>query len=381
MFKIVKEGTFSLVTLYVLFCAYFFVEVMRGFTQYTSVSSSRIIPLLIILGLGCFVKKNDLDSTSLTKVSILFGGYLSLVTFFDLDINATAFSNVFSVFLWIIVLKQVSSMEIDINKLEIIILLMSIMCNIISSIYVFDIVPKIQYMEHIQRIGAINSIYYILITFPFVFLFRNWLWSVFFSLLPLFAFMISGKTTCILCGIAILCFYIFKNLMNIELKSRILFILVVVLLCWIVSPYIDFTTLLDNSHEDFSTGGNGRAEIMRKVLYLLIYVSNTSSIIFGHGVNAISRTIGIGGHNDFLEVLYCYGLIGLFLFIAFLIYLIKEIRMLLSNTHRIAFSISIIILFFALSASKLIATQIGLLPLSIFWGTLLAYSRTESEYI
>ena len=147
------------------------------------------------------------------------------------------------------------------------------------------------------------------------------------------------------------------------------------------NKYIEFSTLLDNSQEDFSSGGNGRAEIMSKVLYLLNYESNTSSIIFGHGVNAISRTIGIGGHNDFLEVLYCYGIIGLVLFITFLIYLIKEIRILLSNTHRIAFYISIIILFFALSASKLIATQIGLLPLSILWGTLLAYSRTEYEYL
>lgn len=379
MFNKIKKGIFSLTTLYVLFCAYFFIEVMKGFTQVTSTSNSRIIPLFIILGFGVIIKKNNIKITSLTKASILFGGYVSIVTLFDLGVNTAAISNVFSIFLWILVFRQASCMKIDSDKFDIIILLMSIMCNIISFVYVFDIVPQIKFMDHIIRIGAINSIYYILITFPFVFLFRNWLWSLLFSLLPLFAFLVSEKTTCILCGMAILIFYIYRNIRNLKLSSRILFILVIggIFLC--SSTYIDFTSFLDSGEEDFSTGGNGRAEIATKVFQLLINESDLFTIIFGHGVNAISRTIGIGGHNDFLEVLYCYGLIGFILFVSFLVYLVKEIKFFNSNTYRIAFSISIIALFFALFASKLVATQIGLLPLSIFWGTLIAYNRSQIQ--
>lgn len=381
MFQNIKKGILSLTTLYMLFCAYFFIEVMKGFIQVASTSESRVIPLLMILGLGVVIKKSKINTTSLTKVSFLFGGYMSIVTFCDLGFNVSALSNVFSSFFWILVFNQVSSMKMDEYKFDITILLMSVMCNIISFIFVFDVFPQIQFMEHITRIGAFNSIYYVLITFPFIFLFRNWLWSIFFSIMPLYAFIVSGKTTCLLCGISILTFYIYRNIKNLKQKSRVLFILVIVSVCCFAYKYIDFASVLESSREDFSTGGNGRTEISTKVYHLLINESNLFKIIFGHGVNAISRTIGIGGHNDFLEVLYCYGLIGFTLFISFLVHLFKEIRTFISSTHRIAFSISLIVLFFALIASKLIATQIGLLPLSIFWGTLIAFNRSQIKSI
>lgn len=374
-----KKELFSSVNLYIIFWAYFFVQVMKGFTQTTLVSGSRLLLLLVLLVCGYLIKKNRFRRDPITTSSSLFGGYLSLMALLDLGLNYNGLSNIFSVFLWVIVFRQISYMKIDDNKLHMISLIMSVMCNLLSYIYIFDILPQIKYMENVTRIGAINSIYYILISFPFIFLFRNWLWSMLFSILPLLAFITSGKTTCMLCGSAIVLYYIIHNFRSLRFYSRILFVIVVYVIGCFAAKYVDFSSLLYSTQDDFSSGGNGRFEIFSKVSDLLMYESDFSSIIFGHGVNAISRTIGIGGHNDFLEVFYCYGIVGLLSFIIFLANLVRGISLLENKTIRTSYVISLISLLFALLASKLIATQIGLLPLSIFWGILFANNRCHKK--
>ena len=348
---------------------------MQGFTQETTVTSSRILLLLILLFFGYVIKKNKTKIDTITKNTFLFGGYLSIVTLFDLGLNANGLSNIFSVFLWIIVFRQISCMIIDDRHLYIVALIMSFMCNVLSFIYIFNLASQILYMEHLTGIAAINSIYYIFISFPFVFLFRNWLLSIIFSIFPFYAFITSGKTTCILCGGVILLYYIIQKVKNNKLSSRVLLLLVLVFLFGVLISFIDLNSIIDNTQSDFNSGGNGRFSIYSKVWNLLIYESSVFSILFGHGVDAISRTIGIGGHNDFLEILYCYGIIGLFLFIVFLSNMVKAVKTLKTHVTRMSYIISLIILFFAFIASKMIATQIGLLPLSIFWGTLFANNK------
>ncbi|WP_407450189.1 O-antigen ligase family protein [Fibrobacter sp.] len=61
-------------------------------------------------------------------------------------------------------------------------------------------------------------------------------------------------------------------------------------------------------------GGNGRLDIYQNILSTLTQ-SSLPEIIFGHGgYNAVNTEFGISAHNDFLEVLYNYGAIGLLLY-------------------------------------------------------------------
>lgn len=69
--------------------------------------------------------------------------------------------------------------------------------------------------------------------------------------------------------------------------------------------------------------GSGRT-IVWSVVINLILNSDTFPLIFGHGYNAVSldASIGMSAHNDFLEVIYDYGLIGLALYVCAVLSLI-----------------------------------------------------------
>lgn len=70
---------------------------------------------------------------------------------------------------------------------------------------------------------------------------------------------------------------------------------------------------------------NDRLMIQKDVLER-VYNSNIMQLIFGHGQNAVIKAspYGLSAHNDFLEILYNYGVLGFVAFIVFIFYLFRE---------------------------------------------------------
>lgn len=73
------------------------------------------------------------------------------------------------------------------------------------------------------------------------------------------------------------------------------------------------------------TGGNGRIAIWEDILQRFA-VSNIFQMFFGHGFLA-TNTGGLGytAHNDFIEILFDYGLLGLCMYLAVYFFLVKEL--------------------------------------------------------
>ena len=364
---------FNPIILYMILLSYIFIQIMWGFTKESALSSSRISYLLVVVILGFLIRKTPNYQNKIQNASFWFICYTLIIVVFDSFYANTILSEIFSTCFWGITFMHTSRMKITDDIMKSIAYVMSITANIIALIYIVQ-QPQFSFIDDFaRRIGAINSIYYVFLLLPFVFLLKKWWISSLFAIIPFYSFLISQKTTCVICVCVIIAYTIYKNIKSLPVIQRFRFIVLMIAIGCIAYNMIDFHQIFFEINEDIGLGGNGRVDIAAKVLDLMATEVNPFYIVFGHGVNSISKTIGIGGHNDFLEVVYCYGVVGLatylFLWYSLIRYWLKEN---LNMITKKAFAISLILFIFTSLSSKLVGTQIGMVPLALFWGVVIA---------
>ena len=231
-----------------------------------------------------------------------------------------------------------------------------------------------------NAVAGYNSIYYVLLLYPFVFLIKNRTHVLLLALLPTVSFFVSTKSTCIISSVFILIYYVHTAFTKIGLAKKSFLLMGGVILIYLASLFFDFSNTFFGVQEDINSGGNGRSEIALHVLYNFWNHSSLSEMLLGHGANAVAKTLNIGAHNDFLETLYNYGLIGIVFFFLFWYNLIKNIRYIENGSEKKrAYIISLIVFFVCCMVSKLLGTQIQMLLLAIFWGIVLKQNDTKYE--
>lgn len=124
-------------------------------------------------------------------------------------------------------------------------------------------------------------------------------------------------------------------------------------------------TLYDRFANISEDGGSGR-DIVYAEVWNMIKSSDYSHIIWGHGYNQIREDaeLGFSAHNDFLEIIYDFGICGLFAFCGF-VASASNIR-----TYR-TFSYpqkSALLVFVILSLfSHLVLVTSYVIPILVFW--------------
>ena len=113
--------------------------------------------------------------------------------------------------------------------------------------------------------------------------------------------------------------------------------------------------------------GSGRGDLFLMV-WELILKSDTLELIFGHGYNSVVEVLEYSAHNDFLEVMYDQGIIGLGLYVCIYISLIRTIKKIKEKTLRDSFRMSIFLFFIVSLTSHLILFTSSIICLSTFWG-------------
>lgn len=120
--------------------------------------------------------------------------------------------------------------------------------------------------------------------------------------------------------------------------------------------------------------GSGRLERYRDVLKLLRDEDNKGKIVFGHGYRTVEEKLGesSSAHNDFLEVLYDYGIIGLLLFALFHLSLIKRVIFLrkIESEYAEGYMVSYVIFFIMSMVSHLIIYPTYFIFLTSYWGAI-----------
>lgn len=128
-----------------------------------------------------------------------------------------------------------------------------------------------------------------------------------------------------------------------------------------------------------SDGGSGRNYIWEKV-FNGFQSSDITRHFLGHGINSVFLSlkiysdVSIKAHNDFLEVLYDYGYVGVIMLAGIIIILLKEwVTQFKQHTQQLAiYSYSMILMLFFASFSYFFIESSIINFMSVYWGIIFA---------
>ena len=223
-----------------------------------------------------------------------------------------------------------------------------------------------------------------LILTPLLLLNKNKLSWVSFILVS-YVLIDSGKRGGIIALILglILYYYCIKTNINRSKKyGAIVFIVIFVLLLWgVLSEYVEntefFYRLLHGS--DDSDYSSGRFDIYGDALSKYFH-SDMWGMLFGHGLGSVATVskYGVTAHNDFIEVLYDFGIVG---FMSYLLFYHAFFRQIISipkrdKSMRGVYVYTLALTFFLSTFSQILVYQY-LCLFTFTWGALSGARRQE----
>jgi len=355
--------------------------------DFLSLSSNRALVLVGVVGLGLLnvLFKGSLSYNKVILWGLVFSIYMFVIGFTTYskhyDISFFVSCSVF----WILIVLVLYNIMLTDEQLEIRAVILTVFLCALSLIYLLGNI----FGEEEQSVLSINSIYYVVTAIPFLFLCKNPILQTVAFLLSSGAILMSGKSVCLIIWVFV-CIAFYKS---ITLKTRvashktvftIVFVLLALFFGWnFIRPYLSsngFGEIFEAFFDELQEGGNGRFDIYGMTIDAFKELPLTAKLV-GKGFYAIDHTIHTGTHNDFLMVLYNYGIIGLCLYITFFIQMIKSIliskRM---NSPYYTAQIIAFVIFVVLSmASNIMNTQIQFLMLCVFWGFYLPKAANNEQ--
>lgn len=226
--------------------------------------------------------------------------------------------------------------------------------------------------------GAVNSVYFIVLLLPLILLNnKKYIRNIGIAIIIISA-IISNKRTAFLMVIVSLAVYVVMFLCSqkTNFRKKISMIFAVIIISAITVFLYDYNvggidiTLFDRLETIVEDGGSGRDIIYRYVIDE-IRNFNAREWIIGNGYNGVFLKSGLGtsAHNDFLEVLFDYGIVGLILYGKFIAKIIlKTCRMFKKNyTVAAASFVGIMMFFFMSSFSHLIIYPTYIAYILVVW--------------
>ena len=232
-----------------------------------------------------------------------------------------------------------------------------------------------------------NSAYTVMMFLPFLLCFKNRIIKIASMVLVALIIMYSlkrGGFFALILGLAI--YFLIEQVFIKEKKINFVGLLIIGLA--IFGFYYLFevfnetsggllTNRLDNMVE---TQGSGRLDIYKEKLHEIVN-SNPIGLIFGHGWRATELVgkSGLTAHNDILEITYDFGLVGLILFIRFLVSLFGLLKELIKNKSQLAAPLgaSIGLLLINIMVAHIWIYSKYLSIFALFWGFVLAMKDHE----
>ena len=217
--------------------------------------------------------------------------------------------------------------------------------------------------------------------------------NLFFLIYTFVIMLMTSKRSCILVlSIGTICYFMVKakiqgRSMNAIINRMVKYLFIIIMIfigMYLVTIYLNLD-IIGRLSEMLDGDTNGRSAIWENVL---IAFNNSSFIekIFGHGYHAfrfykyrgyMSILNGNLAHNDYLNTLYDYGIIGLIIYVCFLFSMIRElIRLIKCNSiFAPSFTFSIILMFFLTVVSYFGIESRIINYVAVYWGYSLAIKR------
>lgn len=233
---------------------------------------------------------------------------------------------------------------------------------------------------------AINESYYLLCFLPFFLMSKSniikYTGVISIVVALLFSVKRTGNIALVLSLAIYFSFYIFTNSETVRVKyTRYIYMGLFLILSFYSIDYFNVMTnyyLIERFEIISIDEGSGRYDIWLDTINK-IRDMNFMDLVVGNGYNAVLQSsVMNSAHNDFLEVLYDYGLPALFIYSMIYFYLFKYWR----NMHKTkyiyanAFLASIVIFVVLSSFSHLVIYPSYFIYITIFWGVIISSFET-----
>lgn len=346
-------------------------------------SRGSLILMVCIIYLGA-IKLLFVKLDSISGLLVLFGFFSVVSTLINYETQKINILYAISVqLLWVAVFfvtytktrKQLKETTVRI-----------ILCTfpVVFFMYIFI---YLKYME-VSGKGNVNLVYYVLCFLPFVLCVKKNSIKMIFLLMISFSLLISMKRTALLAFVVALfvSYLIDRHILRKKRKRKLINTLVIFLT--IITGIFMYNYIVDAFNLDIilrlqQLSTDGWAGTSRDIIYRSVWHYQLNSTagewLIGRGYNGVSNTSAASlgnlffsssaAHNDFLEILYDYGIIGLSIYLLFCIKLIKHSIKLIRLKSDMAgpFAASLVIFFILSMFSILILYPRYYLYLVLFW--------------
>ncbi len=214
-----------------------------------------------------------------------------------------------------------------------------IVCFILLSLYYIINIQESLIIDHLKQNNASFSI---LLFLPFIACIGNEKFKTIAFVLVFLMILISLKRgSFVAFFVAVLAYNISHSLIS-GGKRGVIYVVIAGMIFFCGAQYyienIDnrfVSTIVERFNNISEDKGSGRLDIYEEV-WDEIQNSSILNLILGHGWTQVETTTrgGVSAHNDFLEVLYDFGIVGFLIYILLLVRLIKYAIML--NRNKIA---------------------------------------------
>lgn len=249
----------------------------------------------------------------------------------------------------------------------------------------FILVLNFQNRLSVSTFSLLNDVYFLLLLLPWVLLYPKIQWKSIGILVIIIAVLLSMKRTALLSLVVALVIYFLLERIRVRRLIDGRFLFGVFAFAAIMLPlysYIDTQTdsyLLSRISSSSDDKGSGRVDIYNEVIKLQ-NESNISSWVIGHGHNRVVKSTSefVSAHNDWLEVLFDYGLVGLVLYSCFHLLLLRKILRLLKlrSYYGPPMAASYALFFLISLSSHLVIYSSYFSYLMAFWGSIFAISES-----
>jgi hypothetical protein len=291
-----------------------------------------------------------------------------------------------SYWVWVLIISYYSVLHL--NTLKFHLLIACIFLPILF--YLFFILLETYRGASSQSSLVLNPVFYISFLIPTILLVRSKILKISGILLIFAAILISYKRSAIVAFVTSIPVYFyartatstsgkFKKLIPVIFGGTLLLLLLI-----FTFKYVSNTVGLEwgqRLESATATGGSGRLD--RYIGYIgLLSARSIPQWIIGNGHLATEFTQYSWAHNDILEVLYDFGILGFIFYLLFISQLAKTFFDMkrYKYKHFDAFAVSLVIFFWGSMFSMLIVVPYWFLNLAFFWGWVIADFHNAKRY-
>lgn len=282
-----------------------------------------------------------------------------------------------SLWAWILIISYYAVLQLNTLKFHVV-----IAGVFLPVLFYCFIIASNTFQRHYGEEQGVNMIFYISFLLPAILLIRSKLLKISWALLIFAAILISLKRSALVAFITAIPVYLYaRNAINTSAKltklTKIAFggVILFLLLIFTFNYVTDITGRDVTGRLETLVDDRGSGRLQKYSGYIDVFSSQSFfQWIIGSGYLATTETKYSRAHNDIIEVLYDFGLVGLMFYLLFIGQLAKlffEMRK-YRYIHFDAFAVSLVIFFWGSMLSILIVCPFWFLHLAFFWGWVIA---------